>query len=166
MATKTIRINNVEAVENYLDEEGLVYIDLERNTGIVKGVNRLINMLPKSFEPKDIKKLYKRTGLKVQVHVMKDCNLAIYDRKGKYPRDDAYIWNENFIKNVSKHPEWLEPQEEADIFIIYKINPVEVRVDDIVEDEDILPFQLERSKMAMCRRTPYYMGQTRGDTGV
>jgi hypothetical protein len=140
MASKTIRINHVEAVENYLEEEGLVYIDLERNAGIVKGVNRLINMLPKSFEPKEIKKFYKRTGLKVQIHVMKEGDLAIYDRKGKYPRDDAYIWNENFTKNVAKHPEWLEPQEEADIFIIYKINPVEIRVDDVLDDEDILPF--------------------------
>ena len=141
MATKTIRINHVEAVENYLEDEGLVYIDLERNAGLVKGVNRLINMLPKSFEPKDIKKFYKKTGLKVQVHVMKDCDLTIYDRKGKYPRDDAYIWNENFTENVSKHPEWLEPQEEADIFIIYKINPVEISVDDVLlDEEDILPF--------------------------
>ena len=141
MVNKTIRINHVEAVENYLEEEGLVYIDLERNAEIVRGVNRLINMLPKSFEPKDIKKFYKKTGLKVQVHVMKDCDLAIYDRKGKYPRDDAYIWNENFIKNVDKHPEWLEPQEDADIVIIYKINPVEVKVDDKSNDDDILPFQ-------------------------
>ena len=141
MASKTIRINHVEAVENYLEEEGLVYIDLERNAEIVRGVNRLINMLPKSFESKDIKKFYKKTGLKVQVHVMKDCDLAIYDRKGKYPRDDAYIWNENFTENVSKHPEWLEPQEEADIFIIYKINPVEISVDDVLlDEEDILPF--------------------------
>ena len=141
MVSKTIRINHVEAVENYLEEEGLVYIDLERNAEIVRGVNRLINMLPKSFEPKDIKKFYKKTGLKVQVHVMKDCDLAIYDRKGKYPRDDAYIWNENFTENVSKHPEWLEPQEEADIFIIYKINPVEISVDDVLlDEEDILPF--------------------------
>jgi hypothetical protein len=47
--------------------------------------------------------------------------MAIYDRTGKYPRDDAYLWNENFMKNVEKHPEWLEPQEEADIIITYKI---------------------------------------------
>ncbi len=127
MASKTIRINHVEVVENYLEEK-LVYVDLERNNGIVKGVSRLISSLPKSFEPKDIKKFYKKTGLKVQVHVMKekDCEITIYDRKGKYPRDDAYIWNDNFTKNVGKHPEWLEPQEEADIFIIYKINPVEL----------------------------------------
>lgn len=45
MACKTIRINHVEAVENYLEEEGLVYIDLERNVGVVKGVNRLIYKL-------------------------------------------------------------------------------------------------------------------------
>ncbi len=140
MASKTIRINHVEAVENYLGEEGLVYIDLERNAEIVKGVKELIDMLPKSFEPKDIKKFYKRTGLKVQVHVEKDYDLAIYDRKGKYPRDDAYIWNEYFMKNVDEHPEWLDPQEEADIFIIYKINSVEVKVDDISDDDDILPF--------------------------
>ena len=133
---KTIRINHVEAVENYLGEEGLVYIDLERNAGIVKGGKRLANMLPKSFEPKDIEMFYKRTGLKVQIHVMKDYDWAIYDRKGKYPRDDAYVWNENFMKNFDKHPEWLEPQEEADIFIIYKFNPVEIRVDD--EDMEII----------------------------
>lgn len=125
MASKSIRVNHVEVVENYLEEE-LVYIDLERNVGVVRGVSCLINMLPKSFEPKDIKKFYKKTGLKVQVHVMKGCDIVMYDRKGKYPRDDAYIWNDNFITNVDKHPEWLEPQEEADIFIIYKINPVEV----------------------------------------
>jgi hypothetical protein len=62
--------------------------------------------------------------------------MAIYDRKGKYPRDDAYVWNENFMKNVEKHPEWLEPQEEADIIITYKINAVEVHTD----DAEILPF--------------------------
>ena len=39
MVNKTIRINHVEAVENYLEEEGLVYIDLERNAEIVRGVN-------------------------------------------------------------------------------------------------------------------------------
>jgi hypothetical protein len=142
MASKTIRINHVETIENYLEEE-LVYIDLERNAGVVKGVDRLINNLPKSFEPKDIKKFYKKTGLKVQVHVTKDYDLTIYDRKGKYPRDDAYTWNENFIKNVDKHPEWLEPQEEADIFIIYKVNPVEIRADindEIIKDDDVLPF--------------------------
>ena len=67
MASKTIRINHVEAVENYLEEEGLVYIDLERN---------------------------------------------------------------------------------AEIVIIYKINPVEVNVDDKSNDDDILPFS-EGSKKAM-----------------
>jgi hypothetical protein len=121
MASKSIKINHVEAVENYLEEDGLVYIDLERNAGIVRGVSSLIEKLPKSFEPKDIKKFYKKTGLKVQIQVIKDCDMAIYDRKGKYPRDDAYLWNENFMKNVEKHPEWLEPQEEADIIITYKI---------------------------------------------
>jgi hypothetical protein len=25
------------------------------------------------------------------------------------------------MKNVEKHPEWLEPQEEADVIITYKI---------------------------------------------
>ncbi|MGN0436884.1 MAG: hypothetical protein ACI4F4_00045 [Lachnospiraceae bacterium] len=138
MASKEIRINHVEAVENYLEDK-LMYIDLERNTGVARGVSRLISNLPKSFEPKDIKKFYKKTGLKVQIQVIKDCDMTIYDRKGKYPRDDAYIWNENFTKNVDKHPEWLEPQEEADIIIIYKIKPVEIKVDKC-NDIDILSF--------------------------
>lgn len=63
MTSKEIRINHVEAVENYL----------ERNVGVSRGVSRLISNLPKSFEPKDIKKFYKKTGLKVQTQVMKDC---------------------------------------------------------------------------------------------
>lgn len=140
MHSKTIRINHVEAVENYLNGEELTYIDLKRNMGIVKGVDRLINELPKSFEPKDIKKFYKKTGLKVQVHVIKNCDLSIYDRKGKYPRDDAYIWNDDFINNLDKHPEWLEPQEEADIFIIYQIQSLEMNEGDMEEDENIFPF--------------------------
>jgi hypothetical protein len=139
MASKSIKINHVEAVENYLEEDGLVYIELERNAGIVRGVSKLVEKLPKSFEPKDIKKFYKKTGLKVQIRVIKDCDMAIYDRKGKYPRDDAYVWNENFMKNVEKHPEWLEPQEEADIIITYKINAVEVHTDD-TDDVEIFPF--------------------------
>jgi len=136
MASKEIRINHVEAVEDYLKEEGLIFIDLERNAAIVKGVKGLVQKLPKSFDPKDLKKFYKQTGLKVQVRVMKDCEMTIYDRKGKYPRDDAYLWNEYFVENYSTHPEWLEPQEEADLFIIYKINPVEIEVDDAAENED------------------------------
>lgn len=66
MTSKEIRINHVEAVENYLEDE-LMYIDLERNVGVSRGVSRLISNLPKSFEPKDIKKFYKKTGLKVQI---------------------------------------------------------------------------------------------------
>lgn len=65
--------------------------------------------------------IYKKTGLKVQIQVIKNCDMKLYDRKGKYPRDDAYGWNEYFMRNVDKHPEWLEPQEEAYIIIIYKI---------------------------------------------
>ena len=43
------------------------------------------------------------------------------------------------MKNVDKHPEWLEPQEEADIIIIYKIKLEEVKLDGFsVPDE--LPF--------------------------
>lgn len=137
MARREIRINHVDAVENYLGEEKLIYIDLERNSESVRGVSHLISNLPKSFEPKEIKKFYKKTGLKVQIQVMKDYDLTIYDRKGKYPRDDAYIWNEHFIKNVDKHPEWLEPQEEADILIIYKINPVEIKADSFVDFEEL-----------------------------
>ena len=136
MASRKIRINHVEAVENYLKvDQELRYIDLEMNVG-VRGVSRLIADLPKSFEPKDIKKFYKKTGLKVQIQVMEDCDMFIYDRKGKYPRDDAYIWNEHFVKGVKKHPEWLEPQEEADIIIVYKINPVEVKMDNLAEEDD------------------------------
>ena len=123
MVKKTIRINHVEAIEEYLGEE-LHYVNLERNRGI-KGVEKLINQLPKNFDVKDIKKFYKKTGLKVQVRVEMNYDLTFYDRKGKYPRDYACLWNEEFMNNLNKHPEWLEPQEEADIFINYKITPVE-----------------------------------------
>ena len=138
MASKTIRINHVETVENYLEGGELKYIDLECNEGIVKGVGKLIEMLPKSFEPKDLKKFYKRTGLKVQIQLIVGYDMKIFDRKGKYPRDDAYIWNEEFMKNVDKHPEWLEPQEEADIIIVYESQTMEVNVDDNKDEQ--LPF--------------------------
>ena len=45
--------------------------------------------------------------------------LVIFDKEGRYPREDAAIWNEDFIKQVAEHPEWLAPQEDADILVRY-----------------------------------------------
>lgn len=42
---------------------------------------------------------------------------TIFDRNGRYPREDAALWNRDFMKKVSKHPEWLEPQEKPDIVV-------------------------------------------------
>lgn len=134
---KRIMINHLEQIENYLElreGEELRFVDLAFNDN-VKGVNRLLRMIPDGYEPKKLKKFYKATGLKIQVQVKKDCEVVFYDRKGRYPREDAAIWNKDFMKGVGKHPEWLEPQEEADIIIRYTF------VDEKEDNDDILPWE-------------------------
>lgn len=119
--TRQIIINNFSKVEDYLNigspwEETLKYVELDRNVGI-KGVEELLEKIPTGFTQDVLEKFYAQTGLKIQVQMFKDYDLTMYDREGRYPREDAAIWNPDFLEQIENHPEWLEPQEEADIVI-------------------------------------------------
>lgn len=126
---KSILINNLRNVENYLgtdvsSDKSIHFINLDRNRNI-DGIDKLLNLIPTELRPKRLKRFYKTTGLKIQVERIVNCDVQQIDRKGYYPRPFANIWDEEFVKNVDKHPEWLEPQEEPDIIIRIEINTEE-----------------------------------------
>lgn len=133
---KHILINHFEAVENYLKldvREGrhLRFLELEENREIPE-VKKLLDIIPESFHPEELQKFYERTGLRILVEIHNSSHeVALYDRNGKYPREDAVIWNRDFMDQVSGHPEWLEPQEEADLLIRW-IFPIEEKRENIV----------------------------------
>ena len=118
---RNIIINNSETVINYLAPFS------EKN--FKHKLDKLMRKLPEGFDPNVLQKFYKKTGLKLRVEYYKGCEVTTFDRKGRYPREDAAIWNREFMKKVSKHPEWLEPQEQPDIV-------VELHVDGELEGVD------------------------------
>ena len=125
---RTIFINNMEKLEEYLGAgvrgaKRLIFLELERNVH-VPGVDALVEQIPAGFDRDRMEEFYQETGLNIRVEVLKDWDLTMYDRKGRYPREDAVIWNHYFMENVGEHPEWLEPQDEADILVRY-IYPLE-----------------------------------------
>ena len=121
---KEILINNLKRLEEYLDldvrdDRKLKSLDLRANM-YLKEVRELLCLIPDGYFPGALKEFYERTGLKIQVEVYEEnCELVIFDKDGRYPREDAAIWNYDFMEHLSEHPEWLEPQEEADILIRY-----------------------------------------------
>jgi len=122
--TKEILINNFKGLEDYLrvdvrDDKKLQSLNLYDNLS-VRGVRELLSIIPDGYYPNALKVFYEKTGLKIHVEVYKDdYEVVIYDKEGRYPREDAAIWNREFVENVAEHPEWLEPQEEADILVRY-----------------------------------------------
>lgn len=121
---KQILINNFKNVEEYLKsgiyaDEQLSALRLEENLH-VPGVSELLNSIPDGYDPEKMKKFYEETGLRLQVeYYNKEYEVIMYDKDGRYPREDAAIWNKDFVNNLKDHPEWLEPQEEPDILIRY-----------------------------------------------
>lgn len=125
---RTIFINNMEKLEEYLGAgvrgtRRLIFLELGRNRH-VPGVDALVERIPEGFDRDRMEEFYQETGLNIRVEVHKDWDLTMYDRKGRYPREDAAIWNHYFMENVGEHPEWLEPQDKADILVRY-IYPLE-----------------------------------------
>lgn len=133
---KNILINHFQAVEDYLkldvrNGKHLRFIELMKNRYIPE-VKNLLEIIPESFHPTELQKFYERTGLKILVEIYNsEYEVTMYDRKGKYPREDAVIWNKDFREQVAEHPEWLEPQEEADLLIRW-IFPLEEKKENIV----------------------------------
>lgn len=139
MAKVIIKINNLSALEEYLNAYDLLeYSDLAKNMS-VKGVSELIYEMPFSLKQKAIQKFYKKTGLKLQVQLNNGYDLTFFDRKGRYPREDASIFNEEFINAVDEHPEWLAPQEEPDLILVIYMNEMDEEPGEEV-DKDWLPF--------------------------
>lgn len=124
LVKKQILINNLRQVENYLninerDEKQLTSLELRENFN-VPGVKELLELIPDGYYPFEMKKFYENTGLKLQVEVYNSQEEVVcFDKDGRYPREDAAIWNEDFMNHIKDHPEWLEPQEEPDILIRY-----------------------------------------------
>lgn len=104
---RSITIKNPKAVLNYLGPIS------EKN--FQQKQEKLIRKIPEGFTSDILSKFYKKTDLKLQVEYHRDYDVTIFDRNGRYPREDAALWNRDFCKKVSKHPEWLEPQEKPDI---------------------------------------------------
>ena len=121
---KEILINNFKNVEAYLyldvyDDFKLESLDLRDNV-YLREVKELLSLIPDGYSPNAIKEFYEKTGLKIQVEVYEaNYDLVVFDKDGRYPREDAGIWNLDFIEHLNEHPEWLKPQDEADILIRY-----------------------------------------------
>lgn len=124
LVKKQILINNLTHVENYLntnvrDKIQLKSLELRENLN-VPGVRELLELIPDGYYPIEMKKFYENTGLKLQAEVYNSQQEVVcFDKDGRYPREDAAIWNEDFMKHIKEHPEWLEAQEEPDILIRY-----------------------------------------------
>lgn len=124
---RDIIIKNYESVINYLAPFS------EKN--FKKKLDKLIRKIPEGFDAGILQKFYKKTGLKLQVEYHHGYDITVFGRNGRYPREDAALWNRDFMEKVSKHPEWIEPQEKPDIV-------VELHVDgelECVGEEERLP---------------------------
>lgn len=124
LVKKQILINNFRKVEYYLntnvcEEIQLTSLELRENLNVA-GVKELLELIPDGYYPIEMKKFYEKTGLKLQVEVYNSRQEVVcFDKEGRYPREDAALWNEDFMRHMEEHPEWLEPQEEPDILIRY-----------------------------------------------
>lgn len=122
--SKRILINNFEKVEAYLElypeeDGGLHGIELRKNRD-VRGVNELLALIPGVENEASLQAFYEETGLNIRVEDYDNCAFTMLDRNGSYPRKFLNIWSPDFhlyAQEAGQHPEWFEPQEEADIVI-------------------------------------------------
>ena len=123
---KYIWINNFEKVEKYLDldpqeDNGLHSLKLSENADI-KGVRELLSLIPLLPDQASLQEFYENTGLNIRIEWYEGCKLTMEDRNGHYPRRSLNVWNPDFeqlAQEADLHPEWFEPQEEADLIIRY-----------------------------------------------
>lgn len=131
---KSILINDLSRLEEYLeldphyDEPWLHSLELRENTD-VKGVRELLDKIPVAVDRTSLQQFYEEIGLHIIVeHYDHEYSLTYEDRKGKYPREFLNISSpdkEAIFGDVVKHPEWLEPQDQADLIIRYVSEIVE-----------------------------------------
>lgn len=125
---KKILINKFKNVEVYLEldpeeDDGLHSLELMENRN-VKGVNELLALIPEAEDETSLQAFYEKTGLNIRVERYESCNFTMLDRNGRYPREFLNVKNPDFsryVEEADQHPEWFEPQKEADIIIRYII---------------------------------------------
>ena len=123
---KKILINKFKNVEVYLnldpeEDDGLHSLELMENRN-VKGVNELLALIPETEDATSLQAFYEKAGLKIRVERYRGCDFTLLDREGAYPREFLNIKSPGFpryAQEAGEHPEWFEPQEEADIIIRY-----------------------------------------------
>lgn len=126
--TKSILINNLSALEEYLglnpyyDERWLHSLELRENKD-VKGVKELLDKIPAALDQASMQRFYEDTGLHIIVERFDSSySMTCEDRKGRYPREFLNVFSpdrDETMGKVGEHPEWLEPQDQADLIIRY-----------------------------------------------
>lgn len=125
--TKNVLINNLSGLEEYLhlnpyyDEKWLHSLELRDNTD-VKGVKGLLDKLPADLDQASMQRFYEDTGLHILVERFDaSYSMTCEDRKGRYPREFLNVFSPDreLWEKISDHPEWLEPQDQADLVIRY-----------------------------------------------
>lgn len=132
--TKSILINNLTRLEEYLelnpyyDETWLHSLELRENTD-VKGVQELLDKIPAALDQTSLQQFYEETGLHILVeHHDHEYSFTREDRKGKYPREFLNLFSpdkEVIFQQLKEHPEWLDPQDTADLIVRYVSEIVE-----------------------------------------
>lgn len=126
--TKSILINNLKALEDYLDlsphydSRWLHSLELRENRD-VKGVRDLLMKIPAALDQNTLQQFYDDTGLHILVeHFDHEHSFICEDRKGRYPREFLNLFSpdkEAIWKAIPQHPEWFEPQDAPDLIIRY-----------------------------------------------
>lgn len=140
--TKSILINNLSALEEYLglnpyyDERWLHSLELRENKD-VKGVKELLDKIPAALDQASMQRFYEETGLHIIAERFDSSySMTCEDRKGRYPREFLNVfspdWDET-RKKIPEHPEWLEPQDQADLIVRYVSEIVERPEQDVYQ---------------------------------
>ena len=125
--TKSILINDLSGLEAYLDldpyydEKWLHSLELRDNAD-VKGVKELLDKIPADLDQAAMQQFYEDTSLHILVERFDaSYGMTCEDRKGRYPREflNAFSPDRELWEKIGEHPEWLEPQDQADLIVRY-----------------------------------------------
>lgn len=140
--TKSILINNLARLEEYLglnpyyDSKWLHSLELRENEE-VKGVKELLAQIPAALDQTSMQRFYEDTGLHILVERFDSSySSTCEDRKGRYPREFLNVFNPDRDETwgkIPEHPEWLEPQDQADLIIRYVSEIVEKPEQDVYQ---------------------------------
>lgn len=132
--TKSILINNLAKLEEYLhlnpyyDHKWIHSLELRENED-VKGVKELLDKIPAALDQASMQRFYEETGLHIIVERFDSSySMTCEDRKGRYPREFLNVFSpdrDETMGKISEHPEWLEPQDQADLIVRYVSEIVE-----------------------------------------